>query len=141
MNQALRQYQQVGAVSGVQDADPHRLVQMLFQGLLDRLNAAHGCMLNGNKAGQGENVGKAIRIVAGLRECLNFDGGDVAANLDALYDYMARRLVECNAHSDAEGINEIIRLIMPIKEAWDSIRPEILSRRTEPNASLRAAEQ
>ena len=140
MNQALRQYKQVGAVSGVQDADPHRLVQMMFQGLVDRLNAAHGCILNGNKAGQGENVGKSIRIVAGLRECLNFEGGDVARNLDALYDYIARRLVECNAHSDADGIEEIIRLVSPIKDAWDNIRPEVLSPKTASELHYSAAE-
>lgn len=125
MNQALKQYRQVGAVSGVQDADPHRLIQMLFQGLLDRLHAARGCLQNSDRAGQGENIGKAIRIVAGLRECLDFDAGEVAANLDALYDYLAGRLVECNARNDVVGLEEVIQLVLPIKQAWDEIRPQV----------------
>lgn len=141
MNQALRQYRQVGAASGIQDADPHRLIQMLFQGLLDRLHAAQGCLRNKDKAGQGENIGKAIRIVAGLRECLDFEAGDVATNLDALYDYMARRLVECNAHDDVAGLDEIIQLVMPIKDAWDRIRPEVQALKPGTGSHMQGAQR
>ncbi|MDV7398396.1 flagellar export chaperone FliS, partial [Arthrospira platensis SPKY1] len=48
-------------------------------------------------------------------------GGDIAANLDRLYDYMQRRLVEANLRSDIALLDEVAELLRPVKEAWDAI--------------------
>ena len=128
ISNALRQYQQVNAQTGVAYASPHRLIQMLMEGAFERIAVAKGCIQRRDIPGKGEQIGKAIDIVGGLREGLNLEaGGELAANLDALYDFMQRRLVEANLRSDAAILDEVAELLRPVKEAWDAIgnAPEI----------------
>lgn len=119
---ALRQYQQVNTQSGVAYASPHRLIQMLMEGALERIAVAKGCIQRQDIPAKGEQIGKAIDIIGGLRDGLNMDaGGEIAAHLDALYDYLQRRLLEANLHSDVIILDEVADLLRPIKEAWDAI--------------------
>ena len=118
---ALRQYQQIGAESATAYASPHRLIQMLMEGALDSLTKVKGHIQRGELAAKGEQIGKAIGIIGGLREGLNLEAGELTTNLDTLYDYMQRRLVETNRRSDPILVEEVIDLLRPIKEAWDAI--------------------
>ena len=123
IGQALRQYRSVGVSSGVEGATPHRLVQMLLEGALARITAAHGCMARGELGCKGENVSMAIAILDGLRGSLDMEaGGEIATNLDALYEYMARRLFEANRLNKTEILDEVRALLHQIKDAWDAIR-------------------
>lgn len=122
INNALRQYQRVNTQASVAYASPHRLIQMLMEGALERIAVAKGCIQRQDIAAKGEQIGKAIDIIGGLRDGLNPDaGGEIAANLDALYDFMQRRLVEANLRSDAAMLDEVAGLLRPVKEAWDAI--------------------
>lgn len=119
---ALQQYQQVKTRTVMDSASPHRLIQMLFEGALDRLASAKGHIQRGEMARKGEMIGKAIAIVDGLRSALDFEaGGEIAANLEALYDYMERRLLQANMDSDPVILDEVSGLIHDIKEGWDAI--------------------
>lgn len=119
---AMQSYQHVGAAAAVTDADPHHLIQLLLQGVLDRIAAAKGHMLRGESARKGECLGKAINIVGGLRGSLNLEaGGEIARNLEALYDYVELRLLEANLKNDAARLDEVARLLGDIKGAWDGI--------------------
>ncbi len=121
---ALRQYQSVNTDVLVSDASPHRLIQMLMEGGLSRMAQARGALEHGQLAMKGELIGKAISIVGGLRGALDMErGGDVAANLDRLYEYMGNRLVEANANADVTIIDEVSRLMRTIKSGWDGIAP------------------
>ena len=94
---ALKQYQSVNTQAQAVDASPHRLIQMLMEGGLTRLAQARGAIERGQLAQKGELIGKAIAIIGGLRDGLNFEqGGEIASNLDALYEYMVSRLLEAN---------------------------------------------
>lgn len=122
------QYKQVGAQTGVESATPHRLIQMLLEGALEKINLAKGYMQRGDVALKGTHISWAISIIDGLRMSLDKEaGGEIAANLDALYDYMGRRLVEANLNNDPAVLVEISGLLLEIKSAWDAI-PEIMSR-------------
>lgn len=122
------QYKQVGAQTGVESATPHRLIQMLLEGALEKINLAKGYMQRGDVALKGTHISWAISIIDGLRMSLDKEaGGEIAANLDALYDYMGRRLVEANLNNDPAILAEISGLLLEIKSAWDAI-PEIMSR-------------
>jgi len=122
---ALKQYQQTGTYTGVADADPHRLVQMLMQGVLDRIALARGALGRQAVAEKGEHIGRALAILDGLRGALDHErGGELAANLDALYEYMQRRLVEANLENDGARLEEVAGLLREIKSAWDAIPPE-----------------
>ncbi len=119
---ALKQYQQVSAQTGVAYASPHRLIQMLMEGAFERIATAKGCIQRHDIPGKGEQIGKAIDIVGGLRDGLNLDaGGELAANLDDLYDFMQRRLLEANLRSDTAILDEVADLLRPVKEGWDAI--------------------
>ena len=119
---ALRQYQKVNGVAQTSEASPHRLVQMLMQGGLDRIAQAKGAMARNDVAQRGILIGKAIGIVGGLREGLDLENqAESLADLDSLYAYMSKRLVEANVHNDPEILNEVARLLITVKEGWDAI--------------------
>jgi flagellar secretion chaperone FliS len=119
---AMKQYQQVSVQSGVMGASPHRLVQMLMEGALEKIALAKGHMVNNNIASKGENISKAIAIVGGLQSSLNTDaGGEIAENLGNLYDYMTNRLVIANLYNDETILDEVAGLMVEIKMGWDGI--------------------
>ena len=119
---AMRQYQNVNTQAQAVDASPHRLIQMLMEGGLTRLAQARGAMERGQFAMKGELIGKAIGIIGGLRAGLNLDeGGELAVNLDNLYDYMSRRLLEANLKNSVEPLDEVADLLRNVKSGWDAI--------------------
>lgn len=119
---AMRQYQSVNTQARAIEADPHRLIQMLIEGGLTRLAQARGAMERGQTALKGELIGKAIGIVGGLRQGLDIEkGGELAANLDSLYEYMTTRLMEANLKNDVAIIEEMAQLLREVKSGWDAI--------------------
>jgi len=130
---ALQHYRKVGTQTGVEAATPHRLIQMLLEGALEKINLAKGYMQRGSIAEKGSHISWAISIIDGLRMSLDkTSGGEIAENLDALYDYMGRRLTEANIHNDESMLDEVSGLLLEIKSAWDAV-PELLNagQRTE----------
>lgn len=119
---ALRQYQKVNGVAQTSEASPHRLVQMLMQGGLDRLAQAKGAIARRDVGQKGILIGKAIDIIGGLREGLDLENhANSLTDLDNLYQYMSRRLIEANVNSDPAIIDEVARLLITVKEGWDAI--------------------
>ncbi len=123
---ALKEYSQVGVHSGVAAATPHRLIQMLMEGALEKIAGAKGAMGRGDVPAKGAQISWAISIIDGLRMSLDMEaGGDIADNLNRLYDYMTRRLLEANLKNEAAYLDEVANLLKEIKSAWDSIPVEI----------------
>ncbi|MFW9269918.1 flagellar export chaperone FliS [Pseudomonas sp. D2-30] len=121
---ALRQYQKIGAQAQTSEASPHRLVQMLMEGGLDRIAQAKGAMERKDIANKGVLISKAIGIVGGLREGLDLENqAESVAELDALYTYMMKRLAEANAKTDPKILDEVADLLRTVKEGWDGIAP------------------
>jgi flagellar protein FliS len=123
---ALKEYGKVSVQTGASYASPHRLITMLLDGALEKISAAKGFMQRGEIANKGNYISWAISIVEGLRLSLDTDkGGEVAENLDRLYDYMERRLVEANASNSEEMLDEVSSLLVTIKSAWQEIPAEM----------------
>ncbi|MHC8335105.1 flagellar export chaperone FliS [Pseudomonas sp. LB3P25] len=119
---ALRQYQKVGAQAQVSEASPHRLVQMLMEGGLDRIAQAKGAMERKDIPGKGVLISKAIGIIGGLREGLDLENkADEVGRLDNLYVYMMKRLAEANIKTDPTILDEVAGLLRTVKEGWDAI--------------------
>lgn len=119
---AMRQYQSVNTQAQAVDASPHRLIQMLMEGGLTRIAQARGAMERQQTAMKGELIGKAIAIIGGLREGLDLQqGGELAANLDSLYQYMVSRLLEANMKNEAAPLDEVAGLLRNVKSGWDAI--------------------
>lgn len=124
--EALQGYRKGGLEEIVEGATPHRLIQMLLQGALDRIASARGYMERGDIAQKGSHIGKAISIVEGLRVSLDREGGgEIAHNLERLYDYLETRLLEANVRNEPAYLDEAAGLIREIKSAWDAISPEL----------------
>ena len=119
---ALRQYQKVGAQAQVSEASPHRLVQMLMEGGLDRIAQAKGAMERKDIPGKGVLISKAIGIIGGLREGLDLENkAEEVGRLDNLYVYMMKRLAEANIKTDPKILDEVAGLLRTVKEGWDAI--------------------
>jgi flagellar protein FliS len=119
----VSEYARVGVETGVSAADPHRLVLMLFDGALLCVSTAKRHMELGQIGPKGENVSKAINIIAnGLKASLNTDvGGELAERLGALYEYMCERLLFANMTNSTAPLNEVHRLLDDLKGAWEQI--------------------
>ena len=133
---ALQAYQQVNTQTSTTDADPHRLVQLLLDGALERINMAKGRMAAKDYAGKGNLISKTMEIVGALRGSLNFEqGGELAGNLEALYDYIERGLFEASSRNDPEKLEEMADLLRTIKSGWEGIREEAVAFLRERDAS------
>ena len=123
---ALKQYQTVNTQAQVFDASPQRLFQRLMEGGLTRLAQAKGAIERGQLTLKGDVLGKAIAIIGGLRSGLDLqNGGELALNLDSLYDYMVRRLSLANSSNDPALVEEVSSLLRQIKSGWDGIANQI----------------
>ncbi|KXS52654.1 MAG: flagellar protein FliS [Marinobacter sp. T13-3] len=123
----LQAYQRVNTQTSITDADPHKLIQLLYNGAIERINMAKARIQVKDYAGKGQLVNKAIEIIGGLRSFLDFEkGGELAARLEALYDYMERSLLEASARNDMAKLDEVQDLLRTVKDGWDGIRQEAI---------------
>ena len=106
-------------------ASPHRIVQMLMDGALSKIATAKGCIERADAVGKVRQISWGINIINGLRSSLDMQqGGDVSANLDALYEYMGNKLHEANLNNDIQYLDEVSLLLTEIKAGWDNIPSE-----------------
>jgi flagellar secretion chaperone FliS len=119
-------YRITGVETGVAVASPHRLIAMLFDGFVDAVASARGAIRSGNLEGKCRAIGRAVRIVdEGLKSSLDVKGGELATDLRALYEYITMRLTQANLRSDEGPLDECLRLIQPLREAWNSIAAQV----------------
>jgi flagellar protein FliS len=124
---ALESYGSVQIDSAVSTADSVQLIQMLFDAFLDSLSTAKGHIENHAIEDKSKAIARAGRIVVGLQVAIDFErGGELAHNLNDLYNYVTRRLFHVNAHNDLVVLNEIHGLMKDIAEAWRTL-PSLLS--------------
>ena len=119
----IQAYAKIGVESAVMSANPHQLVNMLFDGALSALVRARLFMQDGNIEGKGLSLSKAINIIEnGLKQGLAEESGDeLTTNLISLYAYMVRRLLQANLRNDGEAIVEVEALLRNIADAWKEI--------------------
>jgi len=119
---ALQGYSRVQVDAGVESASSHRLVLMLFDGLLERIAQARGAIQHREFELKGQKINDAIMIVFGLRDSLDLSqGGDLAQNLEGLYDYVQRMLMQANLKNDEALLGECADLICNVSSAWREI--------------------
>lgn len=121
-NHALSQYNQVSLHTSVTDASPHKLIDLLLLGFLERVAQARVAILNNKIEMKGNRISKAIDILAGLRAALDFEkGGKVATNLDDLYEYMTHLLISANLNNDLKKCDEATDLMRVIRDGWNGL--------------------
>lgn len=121
---ATNAYAAVGLETSVSAAEPHRLIQMLFEGALLAVAQARQAIGQGNVAEKGRAISKAIQIIEeGLKTSLDDRGGELSGQLRALYDYMSRRLLFASLRNNTEALDEVTSLLGEIRDAWNAIAP------------------
>jgi flagellar protein FliS len=122
---AAKAYATIGLETGVPSAEPHQLICMLFEGALLSVAQAKQHLVAKNLPAKGLAVSRAVQIIEeGLKASLDLRaGGDLARNLWQLYEYMSRRLLLASLNSEVSGMDEVLRILGDLKEAWESIDP------------------
>jgi flagellar protein FliS len=121
---SARAYQRINVETSMHTIDQHQIVSLLFDGLLQALATARGALARRDVSGKCTAISRALRILEeGLTTGLDrVDGGELADNLAALYDYCTRRLILANAQNDDDILQEIQRLIETVAQGWKEIK-------------------
>ena len=129
MQRGANAYANIGVETGVVAASPHKLITMLFDGALVAIAMGQKHMKSGDIQNKGKSITQAILIIeSGLRASLNKNvGGEIALNLDALYEYMGRRLFMANVENSQEILEEVHGLLDGLRDAWETISPNASS--------------
>lgn len=117
--QARRAYQ----VTAIQQDDPLGLVVRLYDGMIGFLRKGADHLQGGRRGPAAEPIRKAADVVGELQAVLDLRrGGEVAFNLDRIYSYCRRRIMEAHLQGDPGGLNEIADLLTPLRDAWTEAR-------------------
>lgn len=118
-------YRNLSLETAVAQADPHKLIDLLYRGALTAIARARAGLQHGDAAAKGEATGRALRIIEeGLKASLDARGGELAANLKSLYEYMATRLLQANLANDDTRYAEVAGMLGQLHEAWQGIAAE-----------------
>lgn len=137
---AASAYQRINVETSMHTIDQHQLVSLLYEGVLSSIATARGALARGDVLTKCNSVSKAVRIIEeGLMTALDRDaGGELAQNLEALYDYSLRRLILANAHNDDAMLAEVAHLFEPIAQGWNQIKTPTAAA-VAPRAEVRVA--
>ncbi len=116
-------YTHVGLETNILGASPHRLIVLLYEGAELSIRMAIKHIDDGDLMKKSAAITKACSIVHdGLRAALDpAQGGEVARQLDALYDYMNKRLMLAHLRNDTAPLEEVLGLLRELREAWQHI--------------------
>jgi flagellar protein FliS len=124
-NRAVQEYKNINAES-MQDAPPHQIVKMLLEGAINKLSSAKGYFSRHEEFKATCEIRTVRAIIDALKASLDFEkGGEIAQNLDRLYDYMMRRLFEANTQYDMKAVDEVASVLIDIKTGWDGVCEKI----------------
>lgn len=115
-------YRKIDVKARVESASPGQLVVLLFEGLLTALVEARAAILDRDLEKKGQKISAAMSIVLTLRESLDVTlDSDLPHNIDLLYDYIQRKMIEINQTMDVDSIDEVVELVVTLKSGWDQI--------------------
>ena len=118
----LSAYTQTNIESIVHEATPHKLISMLLKGATDALAQAIGAIERKDFEGKSKKISKATEIILNLQTYLDSEkGGEVADNLNELYTYMVKALIDANRTNDLEKLREVSGLLDTVAEGWTSV--------------------
>ena len=108
--------------TAIQSRSPLELVVMLYDGADKYLSQARQAIERRDAVAKREAISRALAVVSELQNNLNLDaGGEIAASLDSLYSFVNEKLVDANLKDDATAVDQAIRVITPLRDAWTQL--------------------
>ena len=118
----LNAYQQVQAESLAHGGRGAELVVMLYDGVLEALALAVGCMKRKEWLPASRNFTRAMTITAGLRESLDFERGNpVADDLLKFYNSLTAQLIEAQIHRNIEKVEQCVAWVREVRSSWQQL--------------------
>ena len=115
---ALNRYKNVQ----VKTASPGELLVMLYDGLFRFLGEAKTAMEAGERTRAAERISRSHQILQHLLAGLNREHApELCENLEGLYLFSMRHIVNANIHQKPENIGEVIAVLTPLREAWSAV--------------------
>lgn len=115
---AHKQYKQVQ----VKTANKGKLVVMLYQGCIKFLRLAKKSIAEDDIEGSNNYIIRSQDIIRELMNTLDMErGGEVANNLNQLYNFMNRKLIEANVNKDIEKIEVVEDMMLDLLDSWKQI--------------------
>ena len=125
MLQTMSRGAEVYRRTNVHTRSPLELVVMLYDGVLQSLGEARSAIGRKDVPARTRAVSRALAIVTELQGTLNMkDGGKIAEELDRLYTFSVNRLLEVTTKQDAKGIDDVVNVLTPLREAWSQVAQE-----------------
>jgi flagellar protein FliS len=116
----MRPYQNYQKIN-ISTADPVRIIVLLYEGAIQNLNQTARLFGKDNETASAK-LARTLEIINYLRSALDHEkGGEVAFNLERLYDYMRDTLAEANTKRDTAKVQEVIKLLQTLLEGWRGI--------------------
>lgn len=106
---------------------PGELLLALYDGLFRFLNGAKYSLSKGDVAKARELLCKAHAVVSELYVALDHKAApDLCANLASVYDFALARMTDANRQANEEHVDEVIRVLTPLREAWQQAVPQAI---------------
>ena len=119
-----KQHNQYNLVQ-IKTANKGKLIVMLYQGAIRFMNQALLLLEKKDMEGKGNALIRAqdviLELLYSLDQGLLDQGDELALNLRRLYLYSYRRLVHANVHMDTEAVEEVIKLMQNLLQAWEQV--------------------
>jgi len=105
----------------IQTADQGSLILICYDGAITFLKKAKKAQQDDNEETRTDAFSKAQGLLWELVNGLNYDAGEIAYNLEALYNYMIRRIVDADYHRDLDAVDEVVGYLQELRESWEKI--------------------
>lgn len=123
-NKNLKAYKTTSLSADLAVADPHRVIQLMMQGVLERLAHAKGAIERRDFEAKAVAISKSLSIINGLQDSLDLSYGKIPQDLYDLYTYMKDRVMDASRDMDCAPLDEVANLMLTIKSGWDQISEE-----------------
>ena len=120
-NKSLGVYKKNSLEAELSVADPHKVIQLLMQGFLERVAQAKGAIERSDYQLKSDRISSANAILNGLKDSLDMSQGEISERLFSLYEYMGERLLDASVKMEVSPLDESMKLMLMIRESWDKI--------------------
>ncbi|MBI3582824.1 MAG: flagellar export chaperone FliS [Nitrospinae bacterium] len=103
-------------------AKKSKLILMMYDGAIRFARESINKIRSKDIAGRGTYIRKTQDIILELMNSLDMEnGGEIAGNLSKLYLFMNRNLIMANVQGHEKYIEDIIKILTELRDAWDTV--------------------